>query len=401
VLPEAQFTTQQTAEEILAAARERIRQRAAAAKAERAAAAPQPAPAAPAEVPGKEEETEPAAATPEPAAVPQTLAGAIEAAMAAAAPAAPEPAAAAPAPTPAPASATEPQARASPTTPAEPQPAPASRFPPLRRTQGPPLPRPIQPNEGPPRPPLPLRPGPRPQAKFPPPRAPWPEPGDPALARRAPLPNGNLGGVHHPPREGYGPASPWPIMPPPPQRAVQSERGPLVENVPRVMRVGTPVPVEVRIARDKIESLIMTLKGRGAAYRPDTFVTRAVSVRLRAPLGGFWIESDSPETQWAETASSLPHDEYAVWRWTVLPHRRGPNRLLLSVSARTVGHDGIASESVPPDRAIEVRVRSNKARALGKLLTWLAVLSAGAAISYYGQHYLEPALAAIRRLIGG
>jgi hypothetical protein len=190
-------------------------------------------------------------------------------------------------------------------------------------------------------------------------------------------------------------------MPSPPQRAVQSERGPLVENVPRVMRVGTPVPVEVRIARDKIESLIVALKGRGAAYRPDTFVTRAVSVRLRAPQGGFWIEADSPETQWAETASSLPHDEYAVWRWTVLPHRRGPNRLLLSVSARTVGHDGIASESVPPDRVIEVRVRSNKARGLGRLLTWLIVLSAGAAIAHYGQPYLEPALAAIRKLVGG
>jgi hypothetical protein len=190
-------------------------------------------------------------------------------------------------------------------------------------------------------------------------------------------------------------------MPPPPQRAAQSERGPLVENVPRVMRVGTPVPVEVRIARDKIESLIVALKGRGAAYRPDTFVTRAVSVRLRAPQGGFWIEADSPETQWAETAPSLPHDEYAVWRWTVLPQRRGPNRLLLSVSARTVGHDGIAGESVPPDRVIEVRVKSNKARGLGKLLALGIVLSLGAAIAHYGQHYLEPALAAIRKLIGG
>jgi hypothetical protein len=190
-------------------------------------------------------------------------------------------------------------------------------------------------------------------------------------------------------------------MPPPPQRLVQSERGPLVENVPRVMRVGTPVPVEVRIARDKIESLIMALKGRGAAYRPDTFVTRAVSVRLRAPQGGFFIESDSPETQWAETASSLPHDEYAVWRWTVLPRQRGPNRLLLSVSARTVGHDGIASESAPPDRAIEVRVKSNKARGLGKLLAWLIVLSAGAAIGYYGQHGLEALSLAVRKLIAG
>jgi hypothetical protein len=396
VLPAEEMSTQQTAEEILAAARERIRQRAAAAKAERAAAAaPQPAaaPAAPAATPAPPAEAEPAPA-PESAADAATLAGAIKAAMTTTP--APEP----PPATLAPADATEPQSRTNLAPPTQAQPPAVSRLP-LRRTQGPPLPRPIQPNEGPPRPPLPLRPGQRPQAKFPPPRAPWPETADPARGPRLPPPNGSLPGAHHPPpMEGYGPPpSPWPATARPSQRAGQAERGPLVENVPRVMRAGRAVPVEVHIARDKIETLIAALSGRGASFRPDAFVTRAVSVRLRAPQGGFWIEADSPETQWAESTSAGAHDDYAVWRWTVLPHRRGRGRLLLTVSTRTVGHDGIASESAPPDRVIDVKVKSNKLRGLGKLLGWILVLSIGAVAGYFGQDGLDTALVAIKKLI--
>ena len=388
VLPAQEVSAAQTAEDILAAARERIRQRTAAAK---AAAAPQPAATAPTATPAAD--AEPAAA-PEAVADTATLAGAIKAAMAAPSPAASEPdlPPAAPAPP-------EPQAhsnRAPP--PAEPQPPPTARLPPTlsRRTQGPPLPRPILPNEGPPRPPLPLRPGQRSAGGFPPPLAPWPEPAEPVRRPRLPLPNGNPGAAHLPPMESYAPASPWPTVP----RAGQSERGPLVENVPRVMRVGVPVDVEVHIARDKIESLIMTLNGRGAPARPDAFLTRAVSVRLRAPHGGFWIEAVSPETQWAETATSHPHDDFAVWRWTVLPHRRGRGRLLLMVSTRTVGQDGLATESAPPDRVIEIKVKSNKLRRLGSLFVWLIVLSIGAALGYFGQDVWDPALLAIRKLIG-
>jgi hypothetical protein len=236
-------------------------------------------------------------------------------------------------------------------------------------------------------------------AKFPPPRAPWPEPVDKARGPR--LPNGSLAGAKLPPMEGRAAPSPWPATPPPAPRAGQGERGPLVENVPRVMRVGTPISAEVHIARDKIESLIMTLSGRGAPLRPDGYVTRAVSVRLSAPNGGFWIEADSPETQWAESASSKPHDDHAVWRWTVLPHRRGHNRLLLTVETRTVGRDGLASETAPPDRVIEVRVKSNKLRGIGSLLAWMVLLTIGATVGYFGRNELTAAFATIKKLLAG
>ncbi len=391
VLPAEELSTQQTAEEILSAARERIRQRAAAAKAERAvtAAASQPA-ATPPPPP------EPAPA-PEPVQQTKTLADAIGAAMTTS-PAGAEPAA----PPPQPATA-EPQARSSWAPRAEPQSSLVARLPPPTRRPyaAPPLARPIQPNEGPPRPPLPLRPGQGPVAKFPPPRSPWPSPaGDPARGPR--LPNGSVGGASHPPAEGLGPPpSLWPATPPQALRAGQGERGPLVENVPRVMRVGRPSPVEVHIPRDKIETLIMALSARGgAAFRPDGLVTRAVSVRLSAPNGGFWIEAESPETQWAESTSAKPHDEHAVWRWTVLPHRRGRNRLLLTVATRTVGRDGLASETAPPDRVIEIRVKSNKLRGFGRLLAWIVLVVIGTTVGYFMRTELTTALATLKKLIG-
>jgi hypothetical protein len=124
-------------------------------------------------------------------------------------------------------------------------------------------------------------------------------------------------------------------------------------------------------------------------------------VRLGAPNGGFWIEADSPETQWAESASAKPHDDYAVWRWTVVPHRRGRSRLLLTVETRTVGRDGVASETAPPDRVIEVRVKSNKLRGIGSLLAWMVLLTIGATVGYFGRNELTAALATIKKLIAG
>jgi hypothetical protein len=49
---------------------------------------------------------------------------------------------------------------------------------------------------------------------------------------------------------------------------------------------------------------------------------------------------------------------------------------------------------------IEIKVKSNKLRRLGSLFAWLIVLSIGAAVGYFGQDALDPALLAIRKLIG-
>ena len=119
------------------------------------------------------------------------------------------------------------------------------------------------------------------------------------------------------------------------------------------MTVDVPEAIEVRIAKADLMALADGLQGAGAAYRHDSIVTKALSVRLRAPEGGFWIETTSPETQWIENNHGLLSDDFASWRWTVTPQLRGETHLQLIVSARTVGTDGVAAETALPDQIIE------------------------------------------------
>jgi hypothetical protein len=167
------------------------------------------------------------------------------------------------------------------------------------------------------------------------------------------------------------------------------------------MRVGITSKAEVRIGRDRIEGLVAALNGHSMPHRPDQIAARALSVRLKAPNGGFLIESVSPETQWVEGASGFGHEEYAIWRWTVTPQRRGRSRLLLMVSARTVGQDGLAAEAAPPDRVIDVRVTPNRMRGLGRWMIWLLVLAIGAAVGKYSDQLVDAAAALLHKALSG
>jgi len=384
----------QSAEDILAAARARIQQRSGVATAKPEPAADQEAPPAPApEKPSAD------AADSQPPVEPAdtaALTDAIKAAMSAGTvrgveAASPKAAAdARPLQPPAPPIAQKPAW----TPPPEPRPQPAQRVQPPARQQ-PPFPaRPVAASEGPRRPPLPP-PG-QAQVGFPnrPPRgAPWPEPG---VGARPPLANGSYAETPPAPRERPGARGQQA-----PRGGGHAEKGLLVEAVPRRMRVGVPAPAEVRIARDRIEGLIAALNGRGAASLGEQPLTRALSVRLRAPGGDFWIEPATPETQWVDSASSMIHDDYANWRWTVVARRRGRGRLTLMVSARTVGRDGLAVESAPPDRAIEVKVGGNYRQVAARWAGWILALLAGAAIGSYWEQLWAIALPAITMALGG
>jgi neural Wiskott-Aldrich syndrome protein len=176
----------------------------------------------------------------------------------------------------------------------------------------------------------------------------------------------------------------------------------LVETIPRRMRLGKASSAQVRISRDKIDGLILLLlSGRGMAHRPDAFITRALSVRLRAPDGGFAIEPASPETQWVEAAAGLQQDEFVSWRWTVTPQRRGRGRLLLLVTARTVGRDGVAAETAPPDRVIEVTVTGGRLRSMLRWSGLLIALFLGVALGRFGGEFWRLGEAIVKRLAGG
>jgi neural Wiskott-Aldrich syndrome protein len=180
-----------------------------------------------------------------------------------------------------------------------------------------------------------------------------------------------------------------------------ADKGLLVESVPRRMRVGVSAAAEVRIARDRIDGLVAALNGRGPAPVTQPPLMRALSVRLKAPRGDFWIEPATPETQWVDSSSGTIHDDYAIWRWTVAARRRGRRRLTLMVSARTVGRDGLAVESTPPDRVIEVKVGGNYRRAAVRWVGWIAALAAGAGLGIYWEQIWAIAVLAIGMALGG
>jgi hypothetical protein len=162
------------------------------------------------------------------------------------------------------------------------------------------------------------------------------------------------------------------------------QAGQLVENIPRKMRAGIPVIVEARVARADVKAIADGLQGDGAANRYELTVTKAMSVRLKAPDGGFTIETASPETQWIENVSGLMSNDYASWRWSIIPQLRGKRRLQLVISARTVGTDGLTAETALPDQVIEVAVGINMARTLAKWVSWIGAAVAGGVLSQFG-----------------
>jgi neural Wiskott-Aldrich syndrome protein len=161
--------------------------------------------------------------------------------------------------------------------------------------------------------------------------------------------------------------------------------GQLHENIPRKMRAWVPCRVEIRIARAEITNVASGMAGSAPPVRHEIGVTKAMSVRLRAPEGGFFIEQVSPETQWIESQIGLLNDDYASWRWTVTPTRRGKARLQLIVSARTVGADGLAAERALPDQVIEVAVSVNYVRLLTTWGGWVAAAIAGGLLAKFGE----------------
>jgi neural Wiskott-Aldrich syndrome protein len=191
---------------------------------------------------------------------------------------------------------------------------------------------------------------------------------------------------------------------PPAARSVPVQRaeiGQLVENIPRTMRVAIPATVEVRIAKADVKALADGLQGGGAAYQHEVTITKAMSVRLRAPDGGFFIETASPETQWIERAMLLSSDDYASWRWHVTPRERGKKRLQLVISARTVGGDGLTAETALPDQVISVRVRTNYGKTASHWVGWGVAAVAGGLIAKFGENMLDAGIQVVAKLTAG
>jgi neural Wiskott-Aldrich syndrome protein len=289
--------------------------------------------------------------------------------------------------------------------------------------QPPPIPGAAMPSSWAPQPPPPDRPAPPPAAQ--PPAVPPPLPsgqGDGEAPRPGLPPLDRWSELKKPQRpEGIGAASDAPRAFPPfaraqelrtnaasapqpvarPVPAQRAEIGQLVENIPRSMRVAIPALVEVRVAKADVQALAEGLQGGAAAYRHEVTVTKAMSVRLRAPDGGFYIETASPETQWIESTMLLAGDDYASWRWHVTPREKGRKRLQLIISARTVGTDGLAAETALPDQVVTVRVRTNYAKTMSHWVGWGVAALVGGLLAKFGEGVLDAGIQVVAKLTAG
>ena len=235
---------------------------------------------------------------------------------------------------------------------------------------------------------------------------PMPDPASPPGARPPHIPpwvGGETGSARG--RAPGPPASPAPA----PQRAqphrprstqINVETGQLVENIPRRMKTGVTELVEVRIARAEVKALAKGLQGGGAAYQHDLLITKAMSVKLRAPDGGFWVEAASPETQWIENVLGVMTDDFASWRWSVTPKSSGRKKLQLVVSARTVGTDGLAAETALPDQLFEIRVGINYGQSAKRLSGWLVAAIIGGVLARFGETAFDAAKGLISKMSG-
>ena len=195
---------------------------------------------------------------------------------------------------------------------------------------------------------------------------------------------------------------PVPVPEPPRERPIESVvAGQLVENIPRRMRMAVTEIVEVRIARAELAELARGMRGREAAHQHDLVITKAMSVRLRAPEGGFFIETASPETQWIENKLGVLSDNYASWRWTVTPQRTGRSLLQLVVSARTIGSDGLAAETALPEQIFEVRVATNYGRLAGRWAGWIAAAIIGGLFARFGEQMFTMGQQFLNTTLGG
>lgn len=148
----------------------------------------------------------------------------------------------------------------------------------------------------------------------------------------------------------------------------------LVADVPRRMRRGIPITVQIRAPRAGLDAW-----DRPIADEQGQVLMKAMVMRLRAPDGGATIELASPETQWAEGYSTPFSDDTVSWRWIVTPSRSGKLTLSLQASTRIVGRDGLAADRAVPEQTVTVRVAPNYRRWLTRWTGTVMLLAVGAA----------------------
>jgi hypothetical protein len=148
--------------------------------------------------------------------------------------------------------------------------------------------------------------------------------------------------------------------------------------------MGTHQSVRIELTKEEAGFLIARAARRaqpqlGPESQP---VCRAVTVRLTAPEGGFFIEPAAPETQWIADRMALPGEEaFGSWAWTAIPNETGSYILALSMSAREMDNNGGLADRQVPDQFIRVRIRGSVGRLIWVVVRTVLLLLAGSGLT--------------------
>ncbi len=164
------------------------------------------------------------------------------------------------------------------------------------------------------------------------------------------------------------------------------EKGRLVENIPRRMKVNLPCRAQVRITRAHMDEINSEFADLSSSHIHELAVTEAMTVQLRAPGGGFHIENLSPQTQWIDRNQRHIDDaDFGAWKWNVTPTKSGKSRLQLVISARTVDDEGNIHIADIPDKIIELAIARDH-RTIAKRAAIVSVVGlAGLLVGKYGE----------------
>lgn len=170
-------------------------------------------------------------------------------------------------------------------------------------------------------------------------------------------------------------------------------------GLPAVMRIGTPVLVEVRIPRDQID--IPRYRGSHlVGVGAEAAIYRVVSVRLgTGGVSGLAIEPRSPETIWIGMGRDVDATDF-VWQFVATPTRVGRFAVTLAIAGRTVTPHGVAGDGTPVSETFAVSVKRPRGVRFKAFLTTALVFTLGAAaMAVAGAPVLATAKTLIERLI--
>ncbi len=167
----------------------------------------------------------------------------------------------------------------------------------------------------------------------------------------------------------------------------------VLATIPRKTRVGVAETVEILISKEEAGLIFGWLSRQGPQQRNESEAPcRAVTLRLTAPEGGFFIEGAAPETQWLLDRPAFLGDEaFGTWAWSVIPNEAGAYGLTLSMAAREVDANGVANSVALPDQVVKVQVRGSFWRGFGRFLRGTLLLLAGSGLTVAAYYALKAA----------